>query len=56
MLFVRRLIEFTHLADGERQTPDTQVEVFFFELLLCVGHFLSSPYPLVLSRSKASSF
>lgn len=56
MLFVRRVIEYTHLADGERQTPDTEVEVFFVELLLCVGHFLSSPYPLVLSRSKAFSF
>lgn len=32
MLFVRRLIEFTHLADGEQQTPDTEVELpkFFF--------------------------
>lgn len=45
MLFVRRLIEFTHLADGERQTPDTEVEVLFFELLLCVGHFFILAIP-----------
>lgn len=55
MLFVRRLIEFIHLPDGEQQTPDTKVELPSFFLFFLRQPFLSGPYPLVLQHSKAYS-
>lgn len=51
MLFVLRLIEFTHQADGERQTPDTEVKVvFFFKSFFASAIFIPAipSCPLVL--------
>lgn len=46
MLFVLRLIEFTHLPDGVQQTPDTKVELpkyFFFASAIFIRAIPSCP-------------